>query len=60
MQPIDELVIMSGDPVVMENLRILIATHVLDFRNGSIELHYGPDGRINKVLNHLASYKRNV
>ena len=56
MQPIDELVIMSGDPAVMENMRVIIAAHVLDFKNGQVTLHYDSDGRIRRVENHLVSY----
>ncbi len=54
---LDELQIMILDPIVAENLRILLAAHVLDFRQGTIEVAYDDTGRIRRVTNHLVSFK---
>jgi hypothetical protein len=49
--------ILLTSTLTTENLRVLIAAHALDFKNGSITIHYDQDGRIRKVENHLVSFK---
>lgn len=49
--------IMKKSILSTENLKILVAVHALDFKNGSITLHYDSDGRIRKVENIFTSFK---
>ena len=49
--------ILKASIVSTDNLKVLVAVHALDFRNGSITLHYDNEGRIRKVENHLISFK---
>ncbi len=52
---LEEAILKSA--VATENLRIMMAAHALDFRNGSITFHYDLEGRIRKAENHLVSFK---
>lgn len=52
-----ELQIIIADPVAAENLRILLAAHVLDFKSGTVEISYDEKGHIRKVINTICSFK---